>query len=112
MIAPGARQRMPAARIWACGLLVLVSAFAGTKGSPREPAAGAEESCVGCHKTLSEASETLADPALRWADDVHHAAGLSCTSCHGGDPSPSAAQEGDKAMDPKRKGAESLARVS
>jgi hypothetical protein len=60
------------------------------------PQAGASvpDTCVGCHR---EAGGTIAAPALEMENDVHGKHGLSCASCHGGDP-----RESDKhrAMDP------------
>ena len=44
----------------------------------------AEESCVTCHMVLDD--ERLANPAHSLSEDVHGAAGLGCSSCHGGDP--------------------------
>jgi hypothetical protein len=42
-----------------------------------------EDQCAACHIGL-EAAE-YSEPAAAWEGDVHVAAGLTCTSCHGGD---------------------------
>lgn len=41
------------------------------------------DQCMICHLSLEEID--LVQPAARWASDVHFAAGLTCTGCHGGD---------------------------
>lgn len=60
-------------------------------------ASTATDTCVGCHKDLTESRLSL--PALATASDVHTGRGLSCASCHGGD-----ASETDKkrAMNPAK----------
>ncbi len=42
-----------------------------------------EEGCAACHSDEDMEAPVRA-PALAWANDAHHAAGLSCTACHGG----------------------------
>lgn len=46
--------------------------------------ASAQDNCVECHLELEESS--LSEPARAMREDVHASAGLSCASCHGGDP--------------------------
>jgi cytochrome c553 len=60
--------------IWA--LVLLFAAVPGFSDAPKD-------SCVTCHASLEG---DLAKPAQAFATDVHHQAGLSCASCHGGDP--------------------------
>ena len=45
--------------------------------------AAARDSCVTCHSALEG---KLMQPVKEFESDVHHQAGLSCASCHGGDP--------------------------
>jgi predicted CXXCH cytochrome family protein len=63
--------------------------------------APAQNNCVDCHLELED--EALTPPASAWAEDVHAASGLSCASCHGGDPAANV-DDGDysRAMDPKK----------
>jgi hypothetical protein len=81
-------------------LMQAVSLCAGAEPAGNAPIQ--KESCVMCHQTLAEVSAELAEPARRWADDVHQSKGLGCVGCHGGDGSPAVAQEAEKAMDPKK----------
>ena len=61
----------------------LLSAL-GCSSAPAAQAAPAAESCATCHVELSP---RLRDPVLRFqAGDVHVSAGLTCSSCHAGDP--------------------------
>lgn len=49
-----------------------------------DPAAAQENSsCITCHSTLEA---RLSDPVKAFEHDIHRAKGLSCTNCHGGDP--------------------------
>jgi len=94
-----AGRRLPSAlpailSAWAAA--VAAPAGAGGQGAARE------EPCVSCHLELAEISGVLAAPAQKWADDVHRSKGLTCVSCHGGDPSPGAARDADAAMDPTK----------
>lgn len=41
------------------------------------------DECAACHQQLEQ--ERLSGPAAMWEGDVHLAAGLTCTGCHGGD---------------------------
>src|SRR5262245_48993667 len=43
-----------------------------------------KDSCVECH---SQMEGELLEPVSRSKDDIHFSRGLSCSSCHGGDPS-------------------------
>jgi hypothetical protein len=42
-----------------------------------------KDSCVACHSRLEG---RLAEPVKGATSDIHHARGLSCNDCHGGDP--------------------------
>ena len=71
----------------AAGLLFLVL--------PRGAAAAPQpDSCTSCHQNLGG---RLSAPVARMRDDIHAQRGLSCASCHGGDP----ARPGMDAMDRK-----------
>lgn len=43
-----------------------------------------KSSCIECHARLEDSR--LSAPAKLFNDDIHHARGLSCNDCHGGDP--------------------------
>ena len=68
-------------------------------GSARVDAAGKapapSSSCVSCHSQLDD---RLGQPAKEWERDAHHAAGLGCEACHGGDASPALASDPEAAM--------------
>jgi predicted CXXCH cytochrome family protein len=63
--------------------------------------ASAQNNCLDCHLELED--EALTPPASAWTDDVHAASGLTCASCHGGDPAANV-DDGDyqRAMDPRK----------
>ncbi|MDD4051295.1 MAG: cytochrome c3 family protein [candidate division Zixibacteria bacterium] len=49
------------------------------------PVAAADEgNCFSCHNEWEEGKDT---PSKRWPADIHKDAGLTCSDCHGGDPS-------------------------
>lgn len=79
----------------AAALLALGLAAAAGGESPDAPAPVA---CVDCHLALDDSRMT--PPAKAFAEDVHARAGLTCASCHGGDPK---AEDQEVAHD-KRKG--------
>jgi hypothetical protein len=65
----------------------LLAAMFLALSAPPVPARAAEEapdSCVACHGRLGG---RLGPPAREFAGSVHREAGLTCVSCHGGDPS-------------------------
>ncbi|MCG3180774.1 MAG: hypothetical protein BIFFINMI_03137 [Phycisphaerae bacterium] len=45
----------------------------------------ANNACVNCHRDLPGRSSEIV--TLEWKQSVHHAAGVGCDGCHGGDPS-------------------------
>jgi len=56
-------------------------------------------SCITCHAELDDGEMGLLH---WWSRDVHGEVGLGCEDCHGGDPSPDAAEDPEAAMDPAR----------
>ena len=74
-----------------CLSALLFAASIGLVRASAEPS-----SCVVCHEALDD---TLA-AALEV--DVHHAAGLGCEACHGGDPSPAFAEDAEASMSAAR----------
>ncbi len=87
----------PRLLLWVAGMALppLCGAAEGTAA----PGKAVSTSCVVCHAGLDGPQ---AEPADAWASDVHHAAGLGCESCHGGDPSPALGEEADAAMSPAK----------
>jgi hypothetical protein len=75
-------------------LFVIAGALTAALGS-------AQNNCIDCHLELED--ETLTPPAKAFAEDVHAKAGLTCASCHGGDPAANV-EDGDysRAMDPDK----------
>jgi predicted CXXCH cytochrome family protein len=63
--------------------------------APAAPAPPAD-ACLACHLELGDDVQT--PPAQRFQDDVHRASGLTCASCHGGDPH---TDDPEAAMNPK-----------
>ena len=61
------------------------------------PGKSAADRCTACHRELDD--ERLKTPALAAGSDVHHAQGVTCAGCHGGDPT---SDEPEVAMDPKK----------
>jgi len=57
---------------------------------------GAQNSCVKCHADIGD---DLAAPIAQVQSDVHGLKGLSCASCHGGDPTD---DDHDRSMDPRK----------
>ena len=47
------------------------------------PARAVDNGCINCHQDLDEPLNT---PVRKFSADIHAARGLSCQSCHGGDP--------------------------
>ncbi|MFQ5790405.1 MAG: hypothetical protein ACE5JI_08020 [Acidobacteriota bacterium] len=63
--------------------------------------ASAQDNCIDCHLELED--EILSGPARAMRDDVHAQAGLSCASCHGGDPEAEIVDDDyEPAMDPQK----------
>lgn len=85
------------------GALLLAGAcLLSAGGEARAAVPQQEESCVTCHRTLQEDAPELAAPVAGLEGDVHHARGLGCVACHGGDPSPGVAEDAAAAMSPAR----------
>ncbi|MBI2418688.1 MAG: cytochrome c3 family protein [Ignavibacteriales bacterium] len=62
----------------------------------RLSAAPGNDECLNCHEALDGKVQT---PAIAFKNDVHHAAGITCAGCHGGNSSVSDMEEG---MDKKK----------
>lgn len=56
-----------------------------------------KSSCIECHTRLDD--PRLSAPAKLFDSDIHHARGLSCNDCHGGDPN---ADTKEGAKDPRK----------
>src|SRR6266498_1320515 len=56
-----------------------------------------KSSCIECHSRLED--PRLNAPAKLFDNDIHHARGLSCNDCHGGDPN---ADAKEAAKDPRK----------
>jgi len=71
------------------GLLMLVAGVSAGTEPPAAPSDGddpfAHNNCVQCHRDLPGRSSELV--ALEWEKSVHHAAGVACDGCHGGNAS-------------------------
>ncbi len=65
-----------------CCCAAIASARAQNGAAPPQ-AQTAVDNCRTCHAQLDD---RLGDPAKQFADDIHGAKGLTCASCHGGDP--------------------------
>lgn len=83
-----------------CAAFALAFVFVASAAGAQTVRA-AENNCVGCHKELED--DALTPPATAWDDDVHAGSGLTCASCHGGDPAANV-DDGDytRAMDPAK----------
>lgn len=76
-------------------LLAFGLAAAASAQSPATPPAAS--TCVDCHLALDDSRIT--PPAKAFPGDVHSRAGLTCASCHGGDPK---AEDQDAAHDARK----------
>ncbi len=77
-------------RAWA-GAVSLLVAGGGPGLRAQAPPEWKRTSCVLCHLQLEESE--LRDPVRGFEADVHARVGLSCDACHGGNPSPSLADD-------------------
>lgn len=87
------RRRRVAARLITAALfaaLVLLAAPAAARARQKK------DSCIDCHSRLEG---KLSDPVKGATSDIHHARGLSCNDCHGGDPN---AEDKAAAKDPRK----------
>ena len=76
---------------------VVIAAFAMLAASAGFP----QNNCLDCHLELED--DALTPPATAFSDDVHEKAGLTCASCHGGDPTANVDDgEFERAMDPEK----------
>jgi hypothetical protein len=82
-------------RISYSSLLILAGALALSPLSLAQSAKDVPAStCIDCHSALDKPFQVTAE---QYADDVHAQKGLTCASCHGGDPT-----SPDNAMDRKK----------
>jgi predicted CXXCH cytochrome family protein len=79
-------------RTWHGALLIAILLARRSEG---------QNNCLDCHLELED--DLLTPSATAWSNDVHAAAGLTCASCHGGDPEVNV-DDGDyeRAMDPAK----------
>lgn len=70
----------------------VISLLFFTSGSAQK-----KSSCIECHSKLEDGR--LSAPAKFFDNDIHHARGLSCNDCHGGDPN---ADTKEAAKDPRK----------
>ena len=85
---PATIVRRPACVVlWTAIILLAFTLASGQKKS----------SCIECHSKLEDTR--LSAPAKLFDNDIHHARGLSCNDCHGGDPS---ADTKEAAKDPRK----------
>jgi hypothetical protein len=80
-------------------LAVAIAIALAVRGGPAR--ALEETSCTRCHgdADLFEGDDLALVES--WKASVHAAVGVSCHDCHGGDPDPARAEDGDAAMDPR-----------
>lgn len=78
--------------MWVQLLLVMVFGPAQAQAAPTP----AENSCIQCHLAMGD---PLAEPVKLFANDIHAQNRLSCSNCHGGDPTKTAP---DEAMNPRK----------
>lgn len=76
--------------MWQQLLLIALLGPAQAQAAPKP----SENTCVQCHLAMGD---PLAAPVKLFASDIHSQNGLSCSSCHGGDPTKTAPGE---AMNP------------
>lgn len=81
-----------ARRLFGHSLRVLIILMLFTVASAQK-----KSSCIECHSKLED--PRMSAPATLFDNDIHHARGLSCNDCHGGDPN---ADTKEGAKDPKK----------
>lgn len=82
----------------AAAVLAATAALAAPPSSVvRAPGKHAEDTCTACHLALDDAR--LRKPAQLTESDIHHAQGVTCAGCHGGDPT---SEDAAVAMDPAK----------
>lgn len=72
----------------------------GTEAPKPPPGELAESACVTCHRTLPRTfiGHTFAD----WEDSLHAQQGVSCSDCHGGDPTQAQLERAHQGLRPSR----------
>lgn len=82
-----------------CGFVFAGLLLALARIPDAEAQAPAASSCVACHGNADLFDqESRAKTVEAFAADVHHAAGIGCQDCHGGNPDPALADDMDRAM--------------
>lgn len=85
-------MRLPWLARTAAALTLLLSVLpVSAQGQDR----GKGSSCIACHSGLEAA---LSEPVGKWTGSIHERNGITCASCHGGDPS----DPGMEAMSPEK----------
>ncbi|TFG65719.1 MAG: hypothetical protein E4H28_03595 [Gemmatimonadales bacterium] len=78
------RKHMSSMKVASVRPWIVLALFAAGVVSPAGVhAQHVQGQCAACHRGLENTG--LSEPAVLWAGDVHFAAGLTCTGCHGGD---------------------------
>ena len=91
----GRKEEHMKKRILYSSLLILAGAIALQPLCVAQSAQNVPAStCIDCHSALDKPFQVTAE---QYADDVHAQKGLTCASCHGGDPT-----SPDNAMDRKK----------
>jgi len=88
------RNRIVTAAIAALFLFVLVSTVPAVASVAENAPQSAETVCIQCHPGLPE---KYSQPVTLWRGSIHAESGVTCHSCHGGDPNDMA-----NAMSPER----------
>jgi len=76
--------------------LVLTALLALAPAAPRVARAAGADECLECHRMQDD--KRLSAPTQHFTDDIHAQRGLTCASCHGGDPT----KQDIEAMDPDK----------
>jgi hypothetical protein len=82
----GVEKLMPATcQQWRFLLMIAVLLVAGSsaRAQSRDIGTPPVDTCRTCHAQLDD---RLGEPAKQFADDIHGTRGITCASCHGGDP--------------------------
>ena len=68
---------------WGLMLAVLIALILTAPAVAQTPATPLKSSCIDCHSALDGEYHVTAD---QYSQDIHAQKGLTCASCHGGDP--------------------------
>ncbi|MBI1739062.1 MAG: cytochrome c3 family protein [Acidobacteria bacterium] len=64
-------------------VLLAAASVAGAQSQSSAAPAAVVDNCRTCHAQLDD---RLGEPAKQFVDDIHSTRGITCASCHGGDP--------------------------